>query len=161
MLIQFFQMFLLFETDSIFTGSKVENLQENSEPLIYGDLVLDDDEREAMLIDPKFAVFDTLDEEQFETEIEMACAKMRWNNFDEDDEEEEKVEVSDEERERLDEIEAKQRQVFDPDPKLFDMRNLKATDVKQNTFVHLPEHQGVKYKAQLEVRRNEYCQALS
>ena len=147
-----------FETASIFTDAEIENLPHNSEPLIYGDLSLDEDERQAMMIDPKFAVFDALDEEDFETEVEMCCAKMRWNNFDEEEDPDldEKVEISEEEQERLDTIEAKQRQVYDSDAKLFDMRNLKATDVKQNTFVYLPENQGVKYEAQLEVRRNEY-----
>ena len=40
--------------------------------------------------------------------------------------------------------------------KCFDMRKVRATDVKQNTFVVLPEPQSVKYEAGLELRRDQY-----
>ena len=36
------------------------------------------------------------------------------------------------------------------------MRKLRATDVKQNTYVHLPKSQGVQYESELEMRRNKY-----
>ena len=36
------------------------------------------------------------------------------------------------------------------------MRKLRATDVKQNTYVHLPKSQGVQYESGLEMRRNKY-----
>ena len=60
------------------------------------------------------------------------------------------------EKEKNDLIEAQSRQTFDSESKCFDMRNLRATDVKLNTFVVLPEPQSVKYEAGLELRRDQY-----
>ena len=130
------------------------------QPLIYGNLNMDEDERSALLLDPKFAVFDNLDEESFETEIEIAQAKMRWNSYDKGEEEEDEVELSEKEQERIDIIDAKMRQVYDSDSKIFDMRKLRATDVKLNNQVYLPKPQGVKYEAGLEMRRSKYLETF-
>ena len=127
--------------------------------MIYGEINIDEDEGAALLLDPKFALFDNLLEESFETEMEMCFAKMRWNQYDKCDEEEEegaKHEISESEQEGIDLKEAQTRQAFDSENKCFDMRNIRATDVKQNTFVVLPEPQSVKYEVGLELRRDHY-----
>ena len=37
-------------------------------PSVYGDLVLDEDEKNALKLDPKFAIYQKIDEEEFECE---------------------------------------------------------------------------------------------
>ena len=148
-----------YERCSVFTGEESgESLSSPDLPLVYGELNLDEDERAALILDPKFALFDKLYEENFETEMEMCFAKMRWNQFDkcDDDDDEKEEDISEAEQEKNDLMEAQSRQAFDSESKCFDMRNLRATDVKLNTFVVLPEPQSVKYEAGLELRRDKY-----
>ena len=109
-------------------------------PLVYGDLHFDEDETSALLLDPKFAVYDILSEEDFDVEVETCLAKMRWNRMNKDEDEEQTSTVEQELNEIVD---AKSRQIYDSETKTFDMRKLRATDVKQNTYVHLPKSQGV------------------
>ena len=117
------------------------------QPLVYGDLNFDEDEVSALLLDPKFAVYDLLDEEDFEVEIETCLAKMRWNKMNKDEDEES---TSKDEQELNEIVDAKSRQIYDSETKTFDMRKLRGTDVKQNTYVHLPKSQGVQYESGLE-----------
>ena len=125
------------------------------QPLVYGELNFDEDEISALLLDPKFAIYDLLSEEDFEVEIETCLAKMRWNNMNKSDEDE--VETTSKNEQELNEIvDAKSRQIYDSETKTFDMRKLRATDVKENTYVHLPKSQGVQYESGLEMRRNKY-----
>ena len=121
-------------------------------PLVYGDLNFDKDEISALLLDPKFAVYDLLSEEDFDVEVETCLAKMRWNYMDKSDDEE--VPTSKVEQEFNEIVDAKSRQIYDSESKTFDMRKLRATDVKQNTYVHLPKSQGVQYESGLEMRRS-------
>ena len=111
------------------------------QPLVYGELNFDDDEKAALLLDPKFAIYDLLAEEDFEVEIETCLAKMRWNNMNKEDDEEEPT--SKEKQEYNEIVDAKSRQVYDSETKTFDMKKLQATNVKQNTYVILPKSQGV------------------
>ena len=85
---------------------------------------------------------------------------MRWHNFynEEDKDEEEKVTITVEEKERLDIVDAKTRQVYDSETKILDLRKLRATDVKLNSQVYLPESQNVKYESQLELIRTKYLE---
>ena len=71
----------------------------------------------------------------------------------EDDEEEP---TSKDKQEYNEIVDAKSRQIYDSETKTFDMRKLRATDVKQNTYVILPKSQGVQYESGLEMRRNKY-----
>ena len=57
-------------------------------PLVYGDLNFDEDKISALLLDPKFAVYDILSEEDFDVEVETCLAKMRWNNMNKEEDEE-------------------------------------------------------------------------
>ena len=85
---------------------------------------------------------------------------MRWHNFynEEEDDEDGKVKMTAEEQERQDILEAKTRQVYDSDTKTLDLRKLRATDVKLNSQVYLPESQNVKYESQLELRSSKYLE---
>ena len=50
-------------------------------PLVYGGLVLDEDEIAAVMLDPKFMTNDTLSLDDFEVEVESCLAKLRWNKI--------------------------------------------------------------------------------
>ena len=44
-------------------------------------MIGDDDEAAALCLDPKFAVFNNLDDEEFEVEVESSLTKLRWNRM--------------------------------------------------------------------------------
>ena len=46
-------------------------------PLVFGDLQLDEDEIEAILMDPKFAALNSLVDEDFDLQVESCITKMK------------------------------------------------------------------------------------
>ena len=121
----------------------------NNQPLVFGDVQLDEDERSVMLLDPKYAVLDSLGAEGFELEVQAAMAKLRWNKMKENGQEED---VTEAERERLETLEAEARQIYDPKSKTVDYRKYRATDAPMNATLKLPPGQAPDYEAGLEIR---------
>ena len=124
-------------------------LEANTQPLVFGGVHLDSDESAAMLLDPKFAVLDSLGAEGFELEVQAGLAKLRWNKMKEDGLEED---ITEAERERLETLEAEARQIYDPKSKTVDYRKYQATDAPMNATLNLPPGQSLEYEAGLEVR---------
>ena len=55
-----------------------EDVSDQKQPVsVYGDVILDDDEKQALQMDPKFAVLDPLSAEDFEVEIELCITKQK------------------------------------------------------------------------------------
>ena len=77
-------------------------------PLVYGELNFDEDEVSALLLDPKFAIYHLLAEEDFEVEIETCLAKMRWNNMNKNENEDKPSSKDEQEYNEI--IDAKSRQ---------------------------------------------------
>ena len=118
-----------------------------------------------MLLDPKYAVLDSLNAESFELEVQAGLAKLRWNKMKEDGQEES---ITEAERERLETLGAETRQIYDPTSKTVDYRKYRATDAPMNATLKLPPGQDPEYEAGLEVRfqkwmntakqfREEFC----
>ena len=87
-------------------------------------------------------IIDTLHEGAREFEQELAYANVRiqmHNEIGEKLEGEEDVEMTPEEQEMLEEIEAKSRLTFDPVDKIFDDRKRRVTDLKECSRVTLPK----------------------
>ena len=119
-------------------------------PPVYGDLVLDEDEKQALMLEPKFAIYQKLDEEEFECELETTFCKLRWERMKEGDEDEEDcIETTPEEKEAEELAEASTRSVYDPHRKEIDLRKSRATDIKLNTEIFLPRQQGQKFETLL------------
>ena len=131
-----------------------EDVSELKQPVsVYGDVNLDDDEKEALQMDPKFAVLDPLSPEDFEVEIELCITKQKWNKMSqagncETEAEREQVELED----------AMTREVFDPEEKVFNMQKQRVTDLKHNAYVILPPAQEIDYESLLELRRQKQSQ---
>ena len=128
-------------------------IEANTQPLVFGGVQLDSDEASAMLLDPKFAVLDSLGAEEFELEVQAGLAKLRWNKMKEDGEEES---ITEAERERLETLEAEARQIYDPKSKTVDYRKYRATDAPMNATLKLPPGQSLEYEAGLEVRYQKW-----
>ena len=61
----------------MFSDKISDRIQDQLQPLVFGDIRIDEDEAAALLLDPKFAVFNSLDKEEFEVEIESCLTKMK------------------------------------------------------------------------------------
>ena len=125
----------------------------NKLPLVFGGVHLDKDETEAMLLDPKYAVMDSLGAEEFELEVQASLAKLRWHKMKEDGLEED---ITEAERERQEILEAEARQIYDHGSKTVDYRKYRATDAPMNATLKLPPGQSPEYEAGLEVRQQKW-----
>ena len=102
-------------------------------PLVFGDLQLDEDEIEAILMDPKFAALNSLIDEDFDLQVESCITKMKWNRMSDLNNCE-----TEEEREEMEMEDAMSREVYDAASKVFDSQKQRVTDLQQNAWVHLP-----------------------
>ena len=124
-------------------------------PLVYGEVSVDDDEKEALNMDPKFAVLNKLSDTDFEVEIELCVTKQKWNRMSdvnncEDEKEREEMELAD----------AMSWEVFDPVEKVFNMQKRRVTDLAHNAYVILPPAQPIEYESLLELRRLKQSQVF-
>ena len=124
-------------------------------PLVYGNLQLDEDEVQAILMDPKFAALNSLVDEDFDLQVESCITKMKWNRMSDLNNCE-----TEEEREEMEMEDAMSREVYDAASKVFDSQKQRVTDLQQNAWVHLPRPQPVDYEALLEIRRQKYLETF-
>ena len=103
----------------------------------------------------------------FDTDIEIGLAKLRYQLLQElgeelsqEDEDILRIEMNETEKENLEEeslrAEAESRAVFDPLKKVYDNRNKRVTDLKENSRVHLPRPLPPGEEANIEMRRGVY-----
>ena len=61
----------------IFDRAKMEEMKPiDTESLVIGDITLDDDEKQVLKLNPKFAVMLRLSEEEMERDTEIAATKI-------------------------------------------------------------------------------------
>ena len=65
----------------MFTNFDLENMNETveSDPVVYDNIELDEDEKAAMRLHPNYMLYDKIDEVKVEVEIEKALAKARYS----------------------------------------------------------------------------------
>ena len=148
-----------YEKATVFSDIAMEPF-EKEEPLIIGDdVTVDGDEREALILTPKFACLNIVDDEKFEVDVEVCVAKHRWEvNFNAVGTEEQEMSKEDKEVDEM--IEAQSRQIYDPESGKADMRRKKATDCKYNTRVGLPKARTPAEEALIEARKAEWNKIL-
>jgi hypothetical protein len=141
----------------VFDRGKFENLEiEKYDVKVIGDILLDDDEKRVLTMHPKFAVMSCLEETEMKFEMEMSYAKYRYELSKEIGErlnDEDDVEITEEKEEKIEELEARARQFYDPEEKTYDYRNKWVTDLQENTRVSLPKALEPLEEASIEMRR--------
>ena len=136
------------ENEEVYKGvivgdKKLEDLEKEtssdkkeSESCVYGGIKLKDDLKEILDIPPKHTIFPKLDVEAFETDLQKCEVKCRWQSKIELREQEklnQKLELKD----TGNKTEMKDK-VFATEDSI-DFRNLKATDMKHNKRIIMPE----------------------
>ena len=159
----------------VFDRAKLEEMKPaDVESLVIGDIQLDDDEKQVLKLNPKFAVMVRLDDEEMERDTEIASSKLRYEIrrkkeqelMDEIDREmhespakrikiDRKEGEIEKEKEKRDIIaDAQERQVFNPISRQFDYSKRRVTDLQENNKVYLPKICDVKEESEIEMMRN-------
>ena len=114
---------------------------------------LSEEECEALMLEPKFCLYNNLEEEEFETAVEECIMKVKWDLMGEEKKtkpgEEDialgillgedackQIDKDKEEEEEL--ICAESRTIFDVESQTFNFAKRRATDLKRNSRVYLP-----------------------
>ena len=106
-----------------------------SDPRMYGNVELTEQEMELLSLPPKFAVFDKIDTINCEAEVEKGLGKLRW--------------AIAEEEQRQQGIVRQERTVLDTVTSTFDFRQMRGTDLPFNKRITLPKPLGVDTEARL------------
>ena len=134
--------------------------QENkSQSTVFGTVELDDDELSVMDLRPEFAVYDVIDCDKLEEEINITLTKIRWDRRErdgDDDVEPKSVEEAQEqvaEREEQMMQDAESRLVYNSQDNCIDMRARRATYMVHNTRLILPQPRPASEEAILGARQ--------
>ena len=125
---------------------------------VYGEVSLDEDELAILRKPPKFAMYGQLQMIDIHCEVQAANAKIRWHRREAgygDDDLEYFIEEDEEKQSEL-----FTRETFDPATKTFDFRKKRATDVKTNQRIYLPEPRPFKEEAELTVRNEQWLEEV-
>ena len=148
----------------VYDKEEVDGIQEEEITLsMVGKVELKDNEKAVLKLHPKFAVREDIDEEDMDFQGELGYAKLRYQLLreaeddegigDEVEEGEELIELTDEEKEKLEMQEAKRRQYYDPEEKVFNNNKKRVTDLRENARVTLPRAVKEMQEAGIEIRR--------
>ena len=121
-----------------------ERLEEMGEEkiMIYGEFnrELDEDEKSVLMLNPNMATYEAITRKGVRADIEEGFAKLRYSRlYNSQESEREDVELTQEERKRIEYIEAMQDEVYWPESKRVDMGNRRVRDIKVNKRVMLPD----------------------
>ena len=110
--------------------------------------ILTEKDKSVLRMHPKFAVRDKIDDEELDFQEQLGYAKQRYTllkeeeeRLDSDDDDEDDLKMTEEEdlanKNLQEEYEAKSRQYYDPEKKIFNYGRKRATDLKENSRVNL------------------------
>ena len=140
----------------IFVDNSIEAEDIKKPVIVEGEgetVTLSEEECEALMLGPKFCLYNNLEEEEFETALEECIMKVKWDLMGEERQPkggleeiafkialgEEECRQIDLEKEEEDEIVcAEARSIFDVETKTFNFAKRRATDLKRNSRVYLP-----------------------
>ena len=116
----------------------IKNQSVEPETCVYGGVELKDDLKDILNLPPTHTTFPPLKVEQFDTELQKCEVKSRWQSHNEQRKNEnrkKKEELGDDTNGEDEET----KEVFSIETKTLDFRNLKATDMKMNKRIVMPE----------------------
>ena len=135
---------------SIFNAKKFEEVEvPEIEIKTIGNITLSDEEKQVLKLHNKFSTLETVKPSSLDAELEASIAKLRM----EKEKDKNYEEFTPDERKQDEEMEAKNRMIFDPTEKVFDNRKKRATDLKECARVTLPRPLSPDEESKLEVRK--------
>ena len=110
--------------NNVFVADQVLDESFNSNPKCYGGIIISDEEREVLSLQPKFTVYDKVQPTQCEAEIEKSLTNIRFS----------RIRVSQQYNNEQLTI-----PLFNFETKTFDWRNIRSTVLPFNAMVHIPK----------------------
>ena len=145
-----------FKRLSIFDKVKFANITAGEDKtIILGDHDLDQDEKDAMKLPPKFGIMQNLPKDGLAFDQELCYAKIRMEIHNELNEEMQGDLVGTEKKtkEATEEQDARSRMIYDPEHLTYNDHNRRATDLAECTRVTLPKPLPIQEEAKIELRR--------
>ena len=137
-----------------------------------GDIDLTKEEEELLKNPPKYKIFDILDEDKFNIQMESCVVKAKWESnkimqfnkeADEDNDTnkpEHYEDLDDEEKREMAEDEGKDREIFDLDTNELNLGKEPVTGSKNNGKVFMPKFLGVEEELNISIRRRKFRKGL-
>ena len=110
----------------------------SSEPRIYGDVALDEFEKELLALPPKFALYEDIDPLKLEIQVEKANSKLRWA-------------IKQKEQENEGNLRTEREKIFNPTTKTFNFRDMRGTDLKFNRRIKLPPAVNITWESKMRL----------
>ena len=148
-----------FEGLSAMTGDFIEKEPEEDIVLVIGDIELNDNEKKVLSMNPKFGVYTEIDLEEVVKDIAVGGVKTRWHKQSNPELYEDPARLGVELGVQVNdppacEAEMSVRHPYDFDTNSIRLTNRRATDCKQNTYVHLPRANSVKLETEISVKNS-------
>ena len=142
---------------TIFQKARYEEIEtQKYDVKTIGDVVLSDDEKKVLQLHNKFSILETLKPSSMNVKIEASLAKLRMEKEKDDLYKDFTVE----ERSKDEELEARNRMIFDPTEGIFDNRKRRVTDLRQCARVTLPKSLSPDEESKLEVRKRSQIETF-
>ena len=134
-----------------------------SQPRTYGNVDLSEKERQLLTLPPKFAIYEKVNVEQCEIEIEKALTKLRWTER-RKNEEGEKDDNTDENsaggrNDNSNECEEERMWPYDINTNTIDMRYLRPTDLPFNSEIMIPDPVNQKKENEMQTLKQRLIEA--
>ena len=138
------------DLDKMFLNKEERHMFNEHEVMVYGDVDLDDDERLLLQRRPEFAIYDSILDMKISEEMNLTLTKIRWDResrgLSQQEQEEEESLFTQEEKKEIMEQEERQRQedsqsriIFDQESNTINMGARRATDMKHNSRLIMPQ----------------------
>ena len=146
-----------FEGLSVMNGDYIEKEPTEDKVLVIGDIVLNDNEKRVLTMNPKFAVYKEIDLEEVEKNLAVGGIKTRWDKQGNPELYEDPVRLGEELGVQVNvpsacEAEASARHPYNFDTNSIRLSSRRPTDYKSNTFVHLPKVKSIKLETQISIK---------
>jgi hypothetical protein len=146
---------LVFESNKNIKRSSKKTIQEKM-IRTYGDVQLDADMMEYLMLGPDFAVVDKINRLDLEQEYLRGMTIIRWDRMGKDDEDivPSKTQTDINEVQKIEELTFMAERVYREEDNTLSMTNLKCTQMSTNRKVIMPGPRSAKEEALLQVRRD-------
>ena len=124
-------------------------IEPENKAVILGGVKVDKYEEAVLMIPPNHTTYPKIVVEEVKTELEKCVIKCRWNDVSEQtkNENENKIKESEDTRDKIDNNKKDAMKVYDANKKCVDLKNLRATDLKNNKRVVILPLEMIKMKS--------------
>ena len=151
-------------TDDEVKKEKIEkDMKEQENYIIFGDIVLDEDEKSYANLPYKFVEHEDLDERKMRVSAEKHSVTERWEMMDNENEKKcnDEDEDTNENAEKRRKVKAENGKVYDKEAATIDLSKLRVTDIPTNTRIFEPKPAKGSEEVKIQVQKNEILKTFT